>query len=102
MKKEGETLPQIQKNMATLEKKAELESLINESEKALKDYVISKGRSYPLDEWVTIKEYCKRFGIENTQTVTNWIKRGVITSQDIVVLVDLNDIRLIRAIPYRG
>ena len=52
-------------------------------------------------EWVTIKEYCKRFNIDNTQTVTNWIRRGIIPEEDIRVIPELNDIRMIRAKKYQ-
>jgi hypothetical protein len=58
------------------------------------------GQPYPMDQWVTIKEYCKRFGIKNTQTVSNWIKRGIIPEDHTIVIHEYNEIRLIKAIPY--
>lgn len=87
--------------MAITAKHQELENLLITSEKALADYIEYKGIRYPLQEWVTITEYCKRFGIANTQTVTTWIQRGVIPAGNIVTIEEYNNIRLIKAIPYR-
>lgn len=87
--------------MAAIEvKNIDLEELLAASEKALTNYMVIKGKKYPTDEWVTVAEYCKRFGIANTQTVTNWIKRGVVPKDDIVVIEEYNNIRLIKAVPY--
>lgn len=80
--------------------KIELEQLIRESESALRNYLVIKGRPYPTDEWLTVKEYCKRFEISNTQTVTNWIKRGIIPAENVVTVEEYNNIRLVKAIPY--
>lgn len=87
--------------MTTITEKTEIEKIIEESKSALHDYVISKGRTYPTDQWVTVAKYCSMFGIRNTQTISNWIKRGVIPEEDTVVLEDLNGIRLIRAKRYQ-
>jgi hypothetical protein len=56
---------------------------------------------YELNDWVTVAEYCKRFDIPNTQTVSNWIKRGIIPAENTVVIEEYNHIRLIKAIPYQ-
>ncbi len=53
-----------------------------------------------LNEWVTMKEYSKRFNLATTNVVTNWIKRGVIPSENIKTLPMLNGLKLIRAIKY--
>ena len=80
--------------------KSEIERIIEENKTALNDYVVSKGRTYPGDQWVTVAKYCKIFGIGNTQTVSNWIKRGIIPAEDTVVLEDLNNIRLVKVRRY--
>jgi hypothetical protein len=86
--------------MKSVEKLSDIDQIIEDSKQALRDYVVSKGRAYPTDEWVTVAKYCKMFNIENTQTVSNWIKRGIIPAEDTVLLEDLNNIRLIKAIKY--
>ncbi|MEA5458711.1 hypothetical protein VB796_06670 [Arcicella sp. LKC2W] len=53
-----------------------------------------------LNEWVTMKEYSKRFNLSTTNIVTNWIKRGIIPSENIKTLPMLNGLKLIRAIKY--
>ncbi len=60
------------------------------------------GRKYPLSEWVTMKEYCRRFGLKNTMVINNWINRKVIPQENILNISQLNNLRLIKAIPYKG
>ncbi len=59
------------------------------------------GIEYQLHDWLTIKKYCERFGIEDTQIVTNWIRRGIIPPENVREIEELNGIRLIKAIAYR-
>jgi biopolymer transport protein ExbD len=66
-----------------------------------KEVVIEvNGEKYPLKEWVTIKEYCKQFGIKNTMIVSNWISRKIVPTENVLHIKELNDIKLIKAIPY--
>ncbi|NIJ55701.1 hypothetical protein [Dyadobacter arcticus] len=60
------------------------------------------GRKYPLSEWVTMKEYCRRFGLKNTMVINNWITRQIIPKENILNISQLNDLRLIKAVPYKG
>jgi len=57
---------------------------------------------YPMDQWVTISEYCKRFNIPNTQTITNWIQRGIVPKENVLTIPEYNNIRLIKAVPYHN
>ncbi|MCF0054997.1 hypothetical protein [Dyadobacter sp. CY356] len=79
----------------------ELSQLLSDSQKALEDYLFVNGKKYPTQDWVTIAEYCKRFDIANTQTVSNWIKRGIVPESDTITIEEYNNIRLIRAIRYQ-
>ena len=88
--------------MTTETNQSELEKLLADSKQALKDSCEYKGIQYPMDQWVTIAEYCKRFNIPNTQTVTNWIQRGIVPKENIVTIPEYNNIRLIKAIPYHN
>lgn len=58
------------------------------------------GIRYDLGEWITIAEYAKRFGVKSTNVVTNWIRRGIIPTENVIAVPELNDIRLIKAVPY--
>lgn len=52
---------------------ARIQDLMNQADKAIKkanDYLIRQGVVVDLTEWVTIKEYCRLFGIKNTETVS--------------------------------
>lgn len=83
--------------------RARVHALMDQADKAIKesaDYLISKGVVVDLTEWVTIKEYCRRFNIKNTETVSNWIKRGIVPADDTQVIEEFNNIRMIRAKEY--
>ncbi len=66
-----------------------------------KDLIRLNGLDYELDEWVTIKTYCEKFGIENTQTVNNWIIRGIVPPQNVTTVKELNGLKLIKAVAYK-
>ncbi len=76
---------------------AESKAIRNEAEQYLK----LNGIEYKLSEWVTPKKYAKLFGLESTMVVTNWISRGVIPPQNVITIPELNDLKLIKAVPYR-
>ncbi|TAE98670.1 MAG: hypothetical protein EAZ70_01855 [Runella slithyformis] len=58
------------------------------------------GKKYPLSEWLTITQYCERFGVASTSVVANWIKRGIIPTENTLLIKPLNNIRLIKAVRY--
>ncbi|MET7253128.1 hypothetical protein [Dyadobacter fermentans] len=83
---------------------ARIQDLMKQADKAIKkanDYLIRQGVVVDLTEWVTIKEYCRRFGIKNTETVSNWIKCGIVPEDDTLIIEEFNNIRMIRAKSYR-
>ena len=53
-----------------------------------------------LNEWITMKEYTKRFHLSSTNVVSNWIKRGLVPPSNIRVLPMLNNLKLIKAVKY--
>ena len=55
--------------MKAVIKKTELDTLLADSENALRNYLYINGKKYPTDQWVTVAEYCNRFNIPNTQTL---------------------------------
>jgi hypothetical protein len=61
---------------------------------ATPDYTIN------LNEWITMKEYSKRFNLSTTNVVTNWIKRGIIPQENIRIIPMLNGLKLIKAVKY--
>jgi hypothetical protein len=82
---------------------AKNEMLIKESQDLLSqidsvlatpDYTIN------LNEWITMKEYSKRFNLSTTNVVTNWIKRGIIPQENIRTVPMLNGLKLIKAVKY--
>jgi hypothetical protein len=65
-----------------------------------KNFLTLMGETVELDKWLTIKRYCERFGINDTQVVTNWIRRGIIPPENVKEVEELNGLRLIKAVPY--
>ncbi|NIJ55043.1 hypothetical protein [Dyadobacter arcticus] len=82
----------------------EIERLLAGADVAIKEataYLISQGEVVDLSDWVTIKEYCNRFDIKNVETVVNWISRGIIPAENVRTIEEFNNIRLIKAVPYK-
>lgn len=89
--------------METKELSQEIERLLAGANAAIKEaqsYLISQGEVVDLSDWVTVKEYCKRFDIKNQETVMNWINRGIVPAQNIRIIEEFNNTRLIKAVPY--
>lgn len=82
----------------------EFERVISELKQAREEatnFLRYNGIELTFDKWVTAKKYCELFGIEDTQVVTNWIKRGIIPPQNVRVIEELNNLRLIKAVKYK-
>lgn len=74
----------------------EADKLIAESQSLIStpEFVID------LNEWITMKEYTKRFQLSSTNVVSNWIKRGLVPPSNIRTLPMLNNLKLIKAVKY--
>ena len=85
---------------------AEAKQTINKISKTIsefeqKDVVLEvNGRKYPLDEWVTLNDYIKKFDLKSTMVVNNWIKRGVVPAENVISVGRLNNLKLIKAVSY--
>lgn len=92
---EKETLKAVvyAKNEMLIKESKDLLSQID-SVLATPDYTIN------LNEWITMKEYSKRFNLSTTNVVTNWIKRGIIPQENIRIIPMLNGLKLIKAVKY--
>ena len=73
------------------------EDLLAKSEDLLK----IKGIEYSFAEWLTPIKYCEKFNIENVAVITNWINRGKIPSENVRVVEELNNLKLIKAVSYK-
>lgn len=82
-----------------------LNALLDDTDDRIKEthnYLISKGVIVNLNEWVTIKKYSEMFRIKNIETISNWINRGIIPAENVRVLGEFNNIRIIKAVPYNA
>lgn len=93
----GKMAPEVQ--VALL---AKLEESTAKS-KATREGVISllsdHGVSYPLTDWLTPKNYARRFDLKSGEVVLNWINRGIIPQDHVKEIPELG-LRLVKAVEY--
>ena len=91
-------------NLVTTEAKQTISKIAKTiSEFEQKNVVLEvNGLKYSLDEWVTLNDYIKKFNLKSTMVVNNWIKRGVVPAENIISVGRLNNLKLIKAVPYLG
>lgn len=65
-----------------------------------KGSIVYLGIEYPLGEWVTVADYCRMHN-QKPNTVMNWIARGIVPESDMIVIPELNNLKLLRNTPYR-
>ncbi|WP_138992738.1 hypothetical protein [Larkinella sp. C7] len=64
------------------------------------DFLKVNGHELILDEWLTIAEYSKKYGMDS-HVITNWIRRGTIPADSVVEIPKFNNIRLVKDRAYR-
>lgn len=80
------------------------EQLIAQNNALIQDataFLESQGKRYSLTEWVTLKQYAKRHQLESISVLSNWISRGIIPAEDMIIVEELNDLKLIRDKIYK-
>jgi hypothetical protein len=90
--------------MVAIVEQTYLEELLANGEELLansEDLLKIKGVEYSFAEWLTPMKYCEKFNIENVAVITNWINRGKIPSENIRVIEELNNLKLIKAVLYK-
>ncbi|WP_143016789.1 hypothetical protein [Dyadobacter soli] len=83
--------------------RARLQDLMQRADIAIKEtseYLLQQGITIDMTEWVTVNEYCRRFGIENTETVMQWIEQGIVPEEDTTVIKEYNHVQMLRARLY--
>lgn len=83
--------------------KNEFEALMASSKETMQEtvnFLRHNGVELAFDKWVTIAKYAEIYDT-STQVVTNWISRGIVPAENIRVVEELNDLRLIKAVKYK-
>ncbi|MBO9614682.1 MAG: hypothetical protein J7619_18420 [Dyadobacter sp.] len=83
--------------------RARVLNLMQQADRAIKEtseYLLQQGVAVDMTEWVTVKEYCRRFGIDNTETVLQWIAQGIVPKEDTAVVEEYDNVQMLRAKPY--
>lgn len=86
------------------EVRSEIAELLRESAAAIaaaKDFLVSEGKVIDTTKYLTIKRYCEKYNIAEESVVTNWIRRGIIPAGDVIVIEELNKLRLVADRPYK-
>lgn len=86
--------PSIEENIK------ELDALVEKTNLVLKGKITYEGREYVLGDWVTIADYCRLYDFKPSR-VQNWINKKIVPPQNVVVIPELNSLKLLKNIPYR-
>jgi hypothetical protein len=93
--------------METIQEKntvfVEVNKMLDEVESRLMELTDSKlvimDKEYKLKDWMTLSDYCKKYNIKPSR-LSNWIERGVVPDQSIIVIPELNGLKLIKNQPF--
>ncbi|MCE7039035.1 hypothetical protein [Dyadobacter sp. CY312] len=77
----------------------EVNKKLDEVEARLMDFTNSKlvimDKEYSLKDWMTLSDYCKKYNIKPSR-LSNWIERGVVPNDSIIIIPELNGLKLIK------
>ncbi|WP_221392868.1 hypothetical protein [Dyadobacter sp. NIV53] len=93
--------------METVKEKSTVFEVVNKKlddvEAKLMDFTNSKlvimDKEYKLRDWMTLSDYCKKYNIKPSR-LSNWIERGVVPDASIIVIPELNGLKLIKNQPF--
>ncbi|WP_205748093.1 hypothetical protein [Dyadobacter luticola] len=81
----------------------EVSQLLDDVESKLMELTGSKliimDKEYKLREWMTLSDYCKKYQIKPSR-LSNWIERGIVPNGNLIVIPELNGLKLIKNQPY--
>ncbi|MCF0060520.1 hypothetical protein MUK70_14845 [Dyadobacter chenwenxiniae] len=63
--------------------------------------LVIMGNEYHLWEWITLSDYSKKYNIKIPRLL-NWIVRGVIPNDSVIVVPELNHLKLIKNQQYEA
>lgn len=79
----------------------ELLTKSNELIQKAKDFLLTQGQVLDLSKHLTIKRYCEKYNLKSEATVVNWINRGIIPSEDVHTIPELNNLRMVKDRVYK-
>ncbi|MFD2934596.1 hypothetical protein [Spirosoma flavum] len=88
--------PQIKETLQTLDALVEKADLLL-SQKGMVTY---EGKEYVFGDWVTIADYCRLYDFKPAR-VQNWIDREIVPRQNVVIIHELNNLKLLKNELYR-
>ena len=81
-----------------------VQQLIDEAKELIqegKDILIKAGRTYTMSEWLTVSRYAQKYNLESAAIITRWILKGIIPTEDILRIDELNGLTLIKDKVYK-
>ena len=88
--------PQINERIKTLDALAEKAELILSH----KGKITYEGKEYVFGDWITIADYCRLYDFKPSR-VQNWIDREVVPRQNVVIIQELNNLKLLKNERYQ-
>ena len=88
--------PQIKQTVTVLDALVEKANLLLSQ----KGKITYEGTEYVLGDWVTIADYCRLYDFKPSR-VQNWIDREIVPRQNVVVIQELNNLKLLKNVPYQ-
>lgn len=79
---------------------AELEALTEKANLALSGKITYQGQEYVFGDWVTIADYCRLHNFKPAR-VQNWINRAIIPPTNVLIIKELNNLKLLKNVPYQ-
>jgi hypothetical protein len=86
--------PRIEEVADTLDRLAQKATLV------LKGKITYEGQEYVFGDWVTIADYCRLHNFKPAR-VQNWIDREIVPQQNVVIIQELNNLKLLKNVSYR-
>ena len=101
-RRQAQQFMKVQLRPSINENLKELDALIEKADLILskKGKVTYEGKEYVFGDWVTIADYCRLYDFKPSR-VQNWIDREIVPRQNVVVIQELNNLKLLKNIPYR-
>jgi hypothetical protein len=82
----------------------EIEALLSKAQSLIEDgrnFLFNEGTMVDTTKYLTIRAYRLKHGLSGENVVMNWIERGIIPANDVIVLKELNNLKMVADKKYK-
>lgn len=86
-------------------RRKELSEIMTKAEKLIslgRNLLINQGKVIDTNDYLTIKRYCEKYNLKSEAVVLNWIARGIIPKEDVLILTEFNNLKVIPDKQYKN